>query len=127
MKLEEISLNEYEEFINSLGIKNTLIRMNNRSYIGIKENDKIIGVDMIGTAKRKTFGKYAYYSAIGPIFNKDDKELIDFYINNIKEYVKNHDGYVFILGEEIANKYNLEKEYPITRHYKLMKIFESIR
>ena len=71
MKLEEISLNEYEEFINSLGIKNTLIRMNNRSYIGIKENDKIIGVDMIGTAKRKTFGKYAYYSAIGPIFNKD--------------------------------------------------------
>ena len=37
MKLEEISLNEYEEFINSLGIKNTLIRMNNRSYIGILE------------------------------------------------------------------------------------------
>ena len=127
MKLEEISLNEYEEFINSLGIKNTLIRMNNRSYIGIKENNKIIGVDMIGTAKRKTFGKYAYYSAIGPIFNKDDKEIIDFYINNIKEYVKNHDGYVFILGEGIAKKYNLEKEYPITRHYKLMKLFESIR
>ena len=36
MKLEEISLNEYEEFINNLGIKNTLIRMNNRSYIEIK-------------------------------------------------------------------------------------------
>jgi lipid II:glycine glycyltransferase (peptidoglycan interpeptide bridge formation enzyme) len=127
MKLEEISLNEYEEFINSLGIKNTLIRMNNRSYIGIKENNKLIGVDMIGTAKRKTFGKYAFYSAVGPIFIRKDKEVLDFYINNIKEYVKNHNGYVFILGESISNKYGLEKEYPITRHYKLMKFFESLR
>ena len=127
MKLEEISLNEYEEFINSLGIKNTLIRMNNRSYIGIKENNKLIGVDMIGTAKRKTFGKYAFYSAVGPIFIRKDKEVLDFYINNIKEYVKNHNGYVFILGETISNKYGLEKEYPITRDYKLMQFFESLR
>ena len=127
MKLEEISLNEYEEFINNLGIKNTLIRMNNRSYIGIKENNKLIGVDMIGTAKRKTFGKYAFYSAVGPIFSRKDKEVLDFYINNIKEYVKNHNGYVFILGENISNKYGLEKEYQITRHYKLMKFFESLR
>lgn len=127
MKLEEISLNEYEEFINVLGINNTLIRMNNRSYLGIKENDTIIGVDMIGTAKRKTFGKYAYYSPVGPIFSKEDKEVLDFYINSVKEYVKNHNGYVFILGEKIAKKYNLEKEYPITRHYKLMKIFESLK
>ena len=127
MKLEEISLNEYEEFINSLGIKNTLIRMNNRSYIGIKENNKLIGVDMIGTAKRKTFGKYAFYSAVGPIFSKKDKEVLDFYINNIKEYIKNHNGYVFILGEDISNKHGLEKEYSITRHYKLMKFFESLR
>ena len=115
MKLEEISLNEYEEFINSLGIKNTLIRMNNRSYIGIKENNKLIGVDMIGTAKRKTFGKYAFYSAVGPIFIRKDKEVLDFYINNIKEYVKNEDGskIIFNNGREIMLKtsyYSIENQ-----------------
>ena len=42
---------------------------------------------------------------------------------NSKDIIERERPYI----EEIANKYNLEKEYPITRHYKLMKIFESIR
>ena len=126
MKLEEISLNEYEEFLKTIGINNTLIRMNNRSYIGIKENDTLIGVDMIGTAKRKIFGKYTYFTPVGPMFIRDDKEIIDFYINSIQEYIRNHNGYIFILGESIATKYGLEKEYPITKHYRLYKIFQSL-
>lgn len=63
-------------------------------YVGVKEKKKIIAATMLLSHKRK-FNKYEFYSPRGYLLDFNNKELVDFFTNSLKKYIKENNGYVF--------------------------------
>jgi len=63
-------------------------------YVGVKENGKLIASALL--LQKKLFGKFSYfYSPRGFVLDYTNYELIEFFTNSIKKYVKNH-GSIFV-------------------------------
>ena len=63
-------------------------------FVGVKENKKIIAATMLLSHKRH-FNKYEFYSPRGYLLDFNNKELVDYFTNEIKKFVKEHKGYIF--------------------------------
>ena len=63
-------------------------------FVGVKKDKELIAATMLLSHKRH-FKKYEFYSPRGYLLDFNNKELVDFFTNEIKKFVKEHQGYIF--------------------------------
>ena len=63
-------------------------------FVGVKEKKKLIAATMLFAHKRH-FNSYEFYSPRGYLLDFNNKELVEFFTKNIKEFVSDHKGYIF--------------------------------
>ena len=63
-------------------------------YLGVKENNKIICATMI-VSKKRHFGKYEFYAPRGFLIDYKNYELLKYFTEEIKKFVKKNNGYIF--------------------------------
>ena len=104
MEFLEITEEEYRKFWENHPLKTFLsapeiseLRKKsnwNTYFVGVKENKKLIASTML-LAHKRHFGKYEFYSPRGYLLDFNNKELVDYFTNEIKKFVKEHKGYIF--------------------------------
>jgi len=63
-------------------------------YVGVKKNNKFIAISLL--LSKNLIGKYKlFYSPRGPLLDYNNKELLNFFIKEIKEYIKSKQGFVY--------------------------------
>lgn len=101
MIFAELTEKEFSDFTKKSSIKIFLqtveeshINENKTIYLGVKENDKVIAGGLFIIKYNNKYKKNYYYAPKGPIFDFDNEELLKFYVNNLKKYVKKNNGYM---------------------------------
>ena len=104
MKFQELTEKEYQKFwenhplktfLSSIEISKLREKRNwETMYVGVKENNKIIAASMLLRHKRR-FNKYEFYSPRGYLLDFNNIELLEFFTNELKQYIKDKNGYVF--------------------------------
>ena len=72
-------------------------------FVGVKENKKVIAATMLLSHKRK-FNVNEFYSPRGFLLDYQNKELLDFFTNSVKEFVKSKKGYVLRIDPYVIYK-----------------------
>ena len=62
-------------------------------YFGVEAGGKIKAATML-VAKPAFLGKSVYYAPGGPLIDFEDRELVNFFMKNLKSYAHSHNGYV---------------------------------
>ncbi|MBQ3452880.1 peptidoglycan bridge formation glycyltransferase FemA/FemB family protein [Candidatus Saccharibacteria bacterium] len=62
-------------------------------YFGVEHSGKIKAATML-VAKPAFLGKSVYYAPGGPLIDFEDRELVNFFMKNLKSYAHSHNGYV---------------------------------
>ena len=75
----------------------------NTDYVGVKEDKKVIAATMLLSHKRH-FNKNEFYSPRGYLLDMKNKELLDFFTNELKKYVKEHNGYILRIDPYVIYK-----------------------
>lgn len=57
------------------------------NYVAVKDKNKIIGAAMLLSITRR-FGKKEFYSPRGFLIDFNDNELVDYFVKEVKSYVK---------------------------------------
>lgn len=72
-------------------------------YVGVEENKKLVAAAMIVSHKRH-FGKYEFYSPRGVLVDYENEELLHYFLDEIKKFVKKHHGYIFRMDPYVIYK-----------------------
>ena len=104
MKFQELTEKEYQKywenhplktFLSSPEISKLREKRNWETfYVGVKENNEIIAATML-LRRKSQFKKYEFYSPRGYLLDFNNKELVTFFTNELKKYIKDKKGYVF--------------------------------
>ena len=104
MQFLEITEKEYRKFWENHPLKTFLsapeigkLRKSNGwsvYFVGVKDSNKVIAAAMLVSHIRH-FGKYEFYAPRGVLVDYEDKELLNYFLNNIKIFVKKNHGYIF--------------------------------
>ncbi len=113
MKFQEITEKEYRDFWENHPLKTFLSapeisKLREKSnwttyYVGVKEDKKVVAATMLLSHKRH-FGKYEFYSPRGYLLDFKNKELLDFFTNELKKYIKDKKGYVLRIDPYVIYK-----------------------
>lgn len=113
MKFQEITEKEYRNFWENHPLKTFLSapeisKLREKSgwetlYVGIKKDKKLVAASMILGHKRH-FNKYEFYSPRGFLMDFKDTELVIFFTNELKNYLKDKKGYVLRIDPYIIFK-----------------------
>ena len=113
MEFTEITEKEYEKYWTNHPLKTFLsapkiskLREKNnwKSYfVGVKENKKIVAATMLLSHKRK-FNVNEFYSPRGFLLDFNNKELLEFFTKEVKEFVRKHNGYVLRIDPYVIYK-----------------------
>lgn len=71
-------------------------------YLGVKKEKKVIAASMFVSITRH-FGYKEFYSPRGLLVDYHDEELLSFFTENIKKYVKDNKGYEFRIDPYVIN------------------------
>lgn len=63
-------------------------------YVGVKKKNKIIACSLI-LGRKLYLNKYLYYAPRGLLLDYNDSELLSFFIENIKNFLRSKNGVVF--------------------------------
>ena len=112
MVFENITENEYEKFWNIYknrcflsSIEIGHLREKNSwhiSYVGLKNNNKIIACAML-LFKKRHFNKYEYYAIRGPLIDYNNYDLLNIFFSELKKYIKNNNGYILRIDPYIID------------------------
>lgn len=113
MNFRELTKEEYKKFLQNYNSVTFFqdYRMDNYSnlknfksyYVGVEDNKKIIaGARLI--AKKSRLGKYNFFSPRGLLVNYNNYELLEFFINNLKKFLKKHNCLVLKIDPYIIYK-----------------------
>ncbi|MBR2678352.1 MAG: peptidoglycan bridge formation glycyltransferase FemA/FemB family protein [Bacilli bacterium] len=104
MEFKEITEEEYRNFWENHPLKTFLsapeiseLRKKsdwNTYYVGVTEKDELIAATMLLSHKRH-FGKNEFYSPRGYLLDFNNTELVNYFTNELKKYIKNKNGYIF--------------------------------
>lgn len=72
-------------------------------FVGVLNHQKLVAAAMIVSHKRH-FGKYEFYSPRGLLVDFEDKELLEYFLVEIKKFVRQHQGYVFRMDPYVIYK-----------------------
>lgn len=113
MKFRELSIDEYKKFIKNYKNSNFFQdnRMDNYSklkgyisyYVGVEENKSVVAAARL-LAKKSKFGKYNFSSPRGLLVDYNNFELLEFFVNNLKKYIKTKNGLVLKIDPYIIYK-----------------------
>ena len=71
-------------------------------YLGVKKDKKVIAASMFVSITRH-FGYKEFYSPRGLLVDYHDKNLLEFFTNSIRDYVKKNKGYEFRIDPYVIN------------------------
>ena len=113
MKFQEITEKEYREFWENHPLKTFLSapeisKLRQKSnwdtyYVGVKEKKKIIAATML-LAHKRHFNKYEFYSPRGYLLDFNNQELVNFFTEELKKYIKDKNGYVLRIDPYVIYK-----------------------
>ena len=63
-------------------------------YVGVKEGEKILAATMM-VSKTTFMGRKTFYAPGGPLIDFEDQKLLEFFIKNLKSYLKKQHALVF--------------------------------
>lgn len=104
MKFEELTNEEFDKYCNDIKcssfyqssewakLKETTGWIH--YFLGVKQNNKIVGITLV--LGRKLFlNKYLYYAPRGILIDYSNKEVLSYFINEIKKFLIKRNGIVF--------------------------------
>lgn len=113
MKFQEITEKEYREFWENHPLKTFLSapeisKLRQKSnwdtyYVGVKEKKKIVAATML-LAHKRHFNKYEFYSPRGYLLDFNNHELVNFFTEELKKYIKDKKGYVLRIDPYVIYK-----------------------
>ena len=113
MQFLEITEKEYRKFWENHPLKTFLsapeigeLRKSNGwdvYFVGVKDDNDLVAAAMIVSHKRH-FGKYEFYSPRGVLVDYENKELLDCFLKEIKNFVRKHHGYIFRMDPYVIYK-----------------------
>ena len=113
MEFQEITREEYQKFWENHPQKTFLsapeiadLRKDegwDSYFVGVKDKKKIMAASMLFSHKRH-FGKYEFYSPRGFLCDYENKELVDFFVHEIKKFVKGKRGYILRIDPYVIYK-----------------------
>ena len=113
MKFQEITEKEYREFWENHPLKTFLSapeisKLRQKSnwdtyYVGVKEKKKIIASTML-LAHKRHFNKYEFYSPRGYLLDFNNHDLVNFFTEELKKYIKDKNGYVLRIDPYVIYK-----------------------
>ena len=72
-------------------------------FVGVKKKSDVAAAAMIVSHKRH-FGNYEFYAPRGVLVDYEDKELLNYFLKEIKKFVKEHHGYIFRMDPYVIYK-----------------------
>lgn len=72
------------------------------SYLGVKNNGEVVAAAMF-TSITRHLGKKEFYAPRGLLLDYNNQELLTFFTENIKKYVKKNNGYQFRIDPYVVN------------------------
>ena len=113
MQFREITRDEYHDFWENHSLKTFLsapeigeLRKSNGwdvYYVGVEDDKKLVAAAMLVSHKRH-FGKYEFYSPRGVLVDYENETLLHYFLDEIKNFVKNHRGYIFRMDPYVIYK-----------------------
>ena len=113
MEFVQIKEDEYRKFWESHPLKTFLTspkiaKLREKSgwktyFIGLKDENKLIAATILLSHKRH-FNKYEFYALRGLLVDYKDKEVFKLFLEEIKKFVKENNGYIFRMDPYIINK-----------------------
>lgn len=113
MKFLEITKEEYikfwenhplKTFLSATEISDLRSKSNwNTYYVGVKKDDELVAATMLLSHIRR-FNKYEFYSPRGYLLDFNNKELVDFFTNELKKYIKEKKGYILRIDPYVIYK-----------------------
>ena len=102
MEFVELNEKDFRKFLDKSPLKNFMQlpefahmkEINNwqSTYVGVKEKDRIEAATLLCSRKRR-FG-YEFYAPRGILVDYKNKELLTFFVENLKKYIRKRKGYV---------------------------------
>ena len=113
MQFLEITEKEYtkfweesngKSFLSSPKISSLRKELNWETYfVGVKDNSKLLGAALIYARKTKLNTK-EFYSPRGLLVDYKDEKLLTYFVNNLKEFIKKHNGYILRIDPYVIYK-----------------------
>jgi len=113
MQFLEITEEEYRTFWENHPLKTFLsapeigkLRKSNGwnvYFVGVKDRKKLVASAMLVSHKRH-FGKWEFYSPRGVLVDYQNEELLKYFLEEIKKFVKKNHGYIFRMDPYIIYK-----------------------
>lgn len=113
MKFIKLTEKEYRNFWENHPLKTFLsapeighLRKNNGwdlEYVGVKDNKSLVAATMLVSIKRK-LGKKEFYSPRGYLIDFNNKELVNYFTEELKKYIKKNNGYVLRIDPYVIYK-----------------------
>ncbi len=113
MKFVELKEQEFRNFLGKHPLKTflqtpeigKLRKMSgwNVNYVGVKKDKEILCATML-VSKKVHFGQYEFYSPRGFLIDFHDLELLTFFVDNLKKYIKKKKGYILRIDPYVIYK-----------------------
>lgn len=113
MEFVEIKEEEYEKYWENHPLKTFLsspdiakLRQKNNwlvNYVAVKDRNKIVGAAMLLSITRR-FGKKEFYSPRGFLIDFNNNKLLDFFVKEVRNYVKKNNGYILRIDPYVIHK-----------------------
>lgn len=113
MQFREISEEKYRKFWENHPLKSFLsspeigkLRKSNGwavYFVGVEKDKKLVAATMLVSHKRH-FGKYEFYAPRGILVDFYDKDLVHYFVLEIKKFIKSHHGYIFRMDPYLIYK-----------------------
>lgn len=113
MQFREISEEKYRKFWENHPLKSFLsspeigkLRESNGwdvYFVGVEKDKKLVAATMLVSHKRH-FGKYEFYAPRGILVDFYDKDLLHYFVLEIKKFIKTHHGYIFRMDPYLIYK-----------------------
>ena len=113
MQFREISEEKYRKFWENHPLKSFLsspeigkLRESNGwdvYFVGVEKDKKLVAATMLVSHKRH-FGKYEFYAPRGILVDFYDKDLVHYFVLEIKKFIKTHHGYIFRMDPYLIYK-----------------------
>ena len=113
MKFEEITEKEYIDFWNNSDQKNFLssaeISKSKETggwkchYLGVKKDGILVACSILLSIRRH-FGKYEFKSPRGLLVDYNDDEVLNFFVRELKKYIKKNNGYELKISPYVIYK-----------------------
>lgn len=113
MKFTILKEEEYVKFWGNHPLKTFLssieigkLRENNGwkvHYVGVLKKKEVVAAAMLVSRKKK-FGKEEFYAPRGFLIDFTNKELLDFFTENVKKYTKEQNGYILRIDPYLIYK-----------------------